>query len=219
MDEKDWLSESVRRSAVERKLAAGKALFSQGEPTVGLYEVVSGKIRHVRMDAEGREVLVSIACPGDTIAEASLFVPVYQCEATAVTDAVVRLHRKALLLAEFERDPALARAFMSMLAHQIIDLRIRLERRSMHSARDRVRHYLAAKAGSQGRTVVLPSTLKDLAAELGLTHEALYRTLADMSADGEIARVDGKIRLAALSPYDCDHMRPGNAGVSRQPNR
>jgi CRP-like cAMP-binding protein len=197
MDKKDWLPAAVRRSAAERTLAAGQALFNQGEPTVGLYEVVSGKIRHVRMDAEGREILVSIACPGDTIAEASLFVPVYQCEATAVTTAIVRLYKKAPLLAEFERDPALARAFMSMLAHQILDLRIRLERRSMHSARDRVRHYLAARARSEGRTVVLPSTVKDLAAELGLSHEALYRTLADMSADGEIARLDGKIQFPA----------------------
>jgi len=197
MDKKDWLPAAVRRSAAERTLAAGQTLFNQGEPTVGLYEVVSGKIRHVRMDAEGREILVSIACPGDTIAEASLFVPVYQCEATAVTTAIVRLYKRASLLAEFERDPALARAFMSMLAHQILDLRIRLERRSMHSARDRVRHYLAARAGSEGRTVALPSTVKDLAAELGLTHEALYRTLADMSADGEIARLDGKIQFPA----------------------
>jgi CRP/FNR family transcriptional regulator, dissimilatory nitrate respiration regulator len=34
-----------------------------------------------------------------------------------------------------------------------------------------------------------------MAAELGLTHEALYRTLADMSADGEIERRKGTICL------------------------
>jgi CRP-like cAMP-binding protein len=44
-------------------------------------------------------------------------------------------------------------------------------------------------------TVVLPGTLKDLAAELALTHEALYRTLSEMEAHGEIARLKGKIRL------------------------
>jgi CRP-like cAMP-binding protein len=197
MDRKDWLPASVQRSAVERRLAAGEMLFGQGEATVGLYQVVSGKVRHAQIDADGREVLVSIAGPSDTIAEASLFVPVYQCNATAVTRAVVRLYRKAPLLGEFERDPTLARAFMSMLAHQLLDLRIRLERRSLHSARDRVRHYLETRAGIGGRTVVLPGTVKDLAAELGLTHEALYRTLSEMSADGEIARRAGTIRLAS----------------------
>ena len=199
LDAKDWVPESVRRSAVERRLAAGQRLFSQGEPTVGLYQVVSGKIRHMRTDAEGREIVVSIGHPGDTIAESSLFVPVYHCHATAVTNSVVRLYRKAPLLDAFERDPAIARAFMLVLAREIVDLRTRLERRSIHSARERVRHYLESRSGPAGGTVVLPSTVKDLAAELGLSHEALYRTLAGMRADGEIARVDGGIRLASVA--------------------
>jgi CRP-like cAMP-binding protein len=42
---------------------------------------------------------------------------------------------------------------------------------------------------------MLPHTKKQWAAELGLTHEALYRTLSDMTNSGAI-RVDGrKIRL------------------------
>jgi CRP-like cAMP-binding protein len=45
------------------------------------------------------------------------------------------------------------------------------------------------------RTVVLTGTLKDLAAELGLTHEALYRTLAEMASRGEIERRRQTIRL------------------------
>ena len=64
-----------------------------------------------------------------------------------------------------------------MLARQVMTLRTRLEQRNIHSARDRVRHYLAINADPSGRTVVLSGTLKDMAAELGLTHEALYRTL------------------------------------------
>jgi CRP-like cAMP-binding protein len=114
-----------------------------------------------------------------------------------VTQAVVRLYRKATLLAQLERDPQAALSFMATLVEQILNLRIRLERRSIASARDRVRHYLTANVGGRERTVALPSTLKDLAAELGLTHETLYRTLSEMSANGEIARLNGKIRLVS----------------------
>src|ERR1035437_9367097 len=77
-------------------------------------------------------------------------------------------------------------------------LRTRLEQRNIHSARDRVLHYLTLNAGEDRRTVMVPGTLKDLAAELGLTHEALYRTLADLATAGEIERFKGKIRLAKL---------------------
>jgi CRP/FNR family transcriptional regulator, dissimilatory nitrate respiration regulator len=82
-----------------------------------------------------------------------------------------------------------------MLARQVMGLRTRLERRSIQSARERIRHYLTLNVGADGRTVTLPGTLKDLAGELGLAHEALYRTLADMAANGEIERLEGKIRL------------------------
>ena len=74
---------------------------------------------------------------------------------------------------------------------------------SGHTARDRVRHYLYA--GADGGAVVLPGTVKDLAGELGLTHEALYRTLSEMEGDGEIARREGKMRFVSHS-YDRDHM-------------
>jgi CRP-like cAMP-binding protein len=84
---------------------------------------------------------------------------------------------------------------MARLAQQVMNLRTRLEQRNIHSARDRVRHFLALNAGVDGRTVALGGTLKELAADLGLTHEALYRTVARMEADGEIKRLDGTIKL------------------------
>ena len=90
-------------------------------------------------------------------------------------------------------------AFAAMLAHQIMTLRTRLERRNIHSARDRVKHFLAVNVGADGRTVELSGTLKELAADLGLTHEVLYRTLARMETEGEITRSRGTIRVRRLT--------------------
>ena len=202
----DWLSPTVRAAGIERALKAGQVLFRTGQRTAGFYEVVGGRVRLVRVDRAGREAVLHVAAAGETLAEASLFAPAYHCDAIAMTDAVVRLYPKAAVLGEFERNPKAAQAFMAMLARQVMSLRTRLEQRNIHSARDRVRHYLALNAGADGRTVAVPGTLKDLAAELGLTHEALYRTLADMAADGEIERRKGKIRLTDAA-YDRDHMR------------
>jgi CRP-like cAMP-binding protein len=129
------------------------------------------------------------------MAEASLFAATYLCDAIATTDAVVRLYPKAAVLAELDRNPKAARKFAAVLARQVMTLRTRLEQRNIRTARDRVRHYLAVSADVDGRTVALSGTLKDVASELGLTHEALYRTLAEMEADGEIERRKGAIRL------------------------
>ena len=152
-------------------------------------------MRLARVDRSGREAVLQVAASGDTFAEASLFSSTYHCDAIATTDALVRLYPKGVLIKELERNPKAAQAFAAMLAHQVMTLRTRLEQRNIRSARDRVRHYLAVNADPSGRAVRLSTTLKDIAAELGLSHEALYRTLAEMSADGEIERRNGLIRL------------------------
>jgi CRP-like cAMP-binding protein len=191
----DWLSAAVRASAIDRRLATGETLFRSGARTAGLYEIVKGKVRLVRVDRSGREAVLQVAGPGDTLAEASLFSSTYHCDAIATTEAVVRLYPRTILVNEFARNPKAAQAFAATLARQVMTLRARLEQRYIHSARDRVRHYLAIHADLNGRMVALSGTLKDVAAELGLTHEALYRALAEMAADGEIERRKGAIRL------------------------
>ena len=195
MSERDWLSATLRAAGTERALEAGETLFRQGARTAGLYEIVRGKVRLARFDRSGREVVLYSATAGETIAEASLFSPAYHCDAIATTDAVVRLYPKAQVLADLQDNPQAARALLAMFARQVMTLRTSLEQRNIRSARDRVRHYLAVNLGADGRTVHLPGSLKDLAAQLGLTHEALYRTLSDMQKDGEIERLRGKIRV------------------------
>ncbi len=195
MPVKDWLPAAARAAAVERKLKAGEPLFHLGDKTAGLFEVVAGRVRLTRVDRSGRETVLYVAGPGETIAEASLFAPAYHCDAVATTDAVVRIYPKAGVLAAFGKDRNAARAFSAALAHQVMSLRTRLAQRDIRSARERLRHYLALNVGADGRSVTLSGTLKELAAELGLTHEALYRTLAALERAGEIRRAGGKITL------------------------
>lgn len=191
----DWLPAAIRALGRERVLAPGQALFRMGDPTMGIYEVVKGQLQLLRVGSGGREVVLYAAGPGDIFAEAALFSPTYHCDAVTKTGAVVRLFPKAKVLSELRQNPQAAQAFMALLAREIMRLRTQLEQRNIRSARERVLHFLALDAGADGRTVRLRRTLKELAAELGLTHEAFYRALADLAADGEIERRKNKIVL------------------------
>jgi len=179
----------------ERSLTRGEMLFRKDDPTVGLYEIEQGQVRLTRVDQTGHEVVLHVAGPGDWIAEASLFSTVYHCDAVAMTDARVRLNPKEALLAEFRRNPEALAAFAARLAHELMALRTRLELRNIRSARERIEHYLALNTGADGRTIALRGTVKDLAAELGLTHEVLYRTLSTLEADGTLIRTKDRIIL------------------------
>ena len=195
MPNQDWLPATVRAAASDRTLKAGETLFRLGDKIAGLCEIVKGRVRLARVDRAGHETILHVAGPGDTIAEASLFSPAYHCDAIASTDAVVRIYPKQAVLDAFAREPKAAQAFAATLARQVMGLRARVEQRNIRSARERIRHYLVLNAGADGRTVALRGTLKDLAAELGLTHEALYRALAALERAGEIKRGEGKIVL------------------------
>jgi CRP-like cAMP-binding protein len=199
MNATDWLPTSVRDAAIERALKPGQTLFYAGSRSIGFYEVISGTVRLIRIDRTGREAVLQTASTGETLAEASLFSSTYHCDAIAATDAVVRLYPKTTVLAELQRNPEVTKSFAAMLAHQVMALRTRLERRNIHSARDRVRHYLTVNVNADGRTVMLSGTVKQLAADLGLTHEALYRTLARMEADGEIKRSAATIKIKRMT--------------------
>jgi len=197
MPVKDWLPAAVRAASVDRRLKSGEALFRLGDKTAGFYEIVAGRVRLARVDRAGHEIVLHVAGPGETFAEASLYSNSYHCDAIASTNAVVRIYPKTAVLAAFDKDRKAAQAFTATLARQVMNLRTRIEQRNIRSARERVRHYLALNVGADGRTVELAGTLKDLAAELGLSHEALYRALAALERAGAIKRGKGKIALAS----------------------
>ena len=194
----DWLPDSIRQRSAIRTLEADETLFRQGDKTFAVFEVEEGRVRLIRHTIDSHPVVLHTARKGELFAEAALFARNYQCNAVAAEASRVRAYPKPALLAAFRSDPALGERFMAALAQQIHALRARLEERTIRSARERVLHHLALSAGPDGRTVPVAGTLMDLATEIGLAHEVLYRTLADLEREGVIARSRGGLALRKL---------------------
>ena len=186
---------SVRERSTVRKLEAGQSLFRQGDKASAIFSVEQGRVQLIRHTVDDHPVVMHTARQGDLFAEAALFASVYHCDAAAPVATRVRAYPKRELLAALRADPAMAERFMAALAHQVHTLRARLEERNIRSARQRVLHHLSLKAGEGGRTMRLDGTLLQLAAEIGLTHETLYRTLAALEKAGIIGRTKSAIVL------------------------
>ena len=71
----------------------------------------------------------------------------------------------------------------------------RVERLSLQERIQRARHLLVSEGRGPRCEVKVQGTLKDLARSLGLTHEALYRTLATLEREGVIERDGMVLRL------------------------
>lgn len=192
----DWLVAALPAGVSARRLEPGQALFRQGDKATAIFAVEQGRLRLIRHTIDDRRVVLHTARAGDLFAEAALFSEIYHCDATADIPSRLRVLSKPGLLAAFRADADFAERFMAVLARQVMALRTRLELRSIRSARERVLQHLLLAADSDGRTVRLDGSLMDLAAEIGLTHEALYRALAALESEGAVARTaDGIVLL------------------------
>jgi CRP/FNR family transcriptional regulator, dissimilatory nitrate respiration regulator len=193
----DALPPSLEAGSAVRVLAPGDLLFRQGDPAAAIYKVESGRLRLIRRTVDDHLVILHTARRGEFFAEAALFAETYHCDAVAAAQSRIRAYPKPMMMEALRGDPALAEAFMARLARQLQELRARMELRNIRSARDRVLQYLRLQAGIHGRNIEIEGQLQDIAAEIGMTREALYRTLAALESEGHLTRTDGAILLAA----------------------
>ena len=191
------LAAAMGGNAARRALRRGEPLFRQDDPAAAVFAVEAGRVRLLRHTSEGSVVTVAVARAGETLAEAALFAERYHCDAVADLPSRVLAYAKPALLAALRADPDLAARFLAVLARQVQSLRARLELRSLRSARQRVLAYLTLEGTEDDRPDATPRPVRDLATDLGLTPEALYRTLARLEAGGLVVRDGRRLRLAA----------------------
>lgn len=186
---------ALRDAARLRALAAGETLFRQGERPKAMHCVLDGEVRLLRRSRDGGEVVLQRS-RGGFFAEASLEAKTYHCDAVAAASSRLLAFPLRAFRAALEDDAAFRNAWMAQLAREVRRLRARCERLSLHGAEARILHAIESE-GTAG-TLVLAQSRKAWAAELGLTHEALYRTLARLQAEGTLV-LDGA-RLTLRQP-------------------
>ena len=178
-----------------RSLARNEALFKQDEKVTAIYFVEAGRLRLERQTFDGRSLVVGTTSSGKFFVEAALFADIFHCDAVATEPSRVCIYPKAAVLNALRADPENAMSFLALMAHQVIELRHRIEIMKVRSATERVMLYLDLNAGPDGRSVELRGQLQDIAGELGMTREVLYRTLASLEQAGTIERTDARILL------------------------
>jgi CRP-like cAMP-binding protein len=174
--------------------AKGERLFSTGARPAHMFFVNQGEVILERMGVQGKAVILQRVRRG-FISEASLQSNRYHCDGLTVqTSDITRVPIKHIRSA-LDADPTFAKRWITMLNSEVKRLRLQCERLSLNKVQDRLLHLLETD-GQQG-SYRLNSGLKSLASELGVTHEALYRCVAEMQKKGRLSRQDGALQLLA----------------------
>ena len=177
----------LRTQAERLELKAGVTLFRVNDRVQNVFSVVSGEVRLVRLDHNGTEIVLQRS-RGGFFAEASLDNKGYHCDAVVSEAGIILQFPVNAFRSALDEDADFRSAWMAHLAREVRKLRAQCERLSLHRAADRIIHYIESE-GVDG-IIILNQSRKAWASDLGLSHEALYRALSRLQANG-VLQIDG----------------------------
>jgi CRP/FNR family transcriptional regulator len=186
--------EAIAAFSTVRALAKDDYLFHEGDAAEGFYVVQRGALNVHRVSAAGKEQIIYVFRPGESLAEAALASATgYPASARAIDASSVVVVPKAPFLALLARRPDLALRMLGSMSQHLRVLVGLVEDLTLKDVETRFLNWLVKRIprGARGAVEIpLGSTKRVLAAELATSSETLSRTFAKLR-DEKILDVRG----------------------------
>ena len=194
--------EALARVAISRDFPRDVPIFWEGKEALGFYILLSGQVKLVKSSWEGKEYILRLVAPGETMGEAAVLAEsTYPVSAITLEDCRTLFFPKIDFLNLLTSSPRLARNMLATMSHLLYHLTRQLEDLSLKEVSARLAKYLQERCQeSHGRVAAglsfdLPVTKTHLAAYLGTISETLSRTLARFKALGVIQVEKSRITI------------------------
>lgn len=176
---------------VRKLFSAGELLFSEGEPCNGLHIIARGKVRIFKTSMSGREQVLAMNGPGESVAELPVFDGgPYPASAVAIEDTEIAFISRRDFNAYCLEHPEVALKVLSVVGTRLRRLVGIIEELSFTTIRQRLISALLKLAQKEGRKTErgiefqLPATHQELANQLGTVRELISRNLMRLQAEG-----------------------------------
>lgn len=176
---------------VRKLFSAGELLFSEGEPCSGLHIIARGKVRIFKTSVNGREQVLAVNVPGESLAELPVFDGgPYPASAMAVEDTEIAFISRRDFHAYCLEHPEVSLKVLSVVGARLRRLVGIIEELSFTTIRQRLIATLVKLAQTEGNKTdrgiefLLPATHQELANQLGTVRELISRNLMRLQAEG-----------------------------------
>jgi len=176
---------------VRKLFSAGELLFSEGEPCNGLHIIGRGKVRIFKTSVNGREQVLAVNVPGESVAELPVFDGgPFPASAVAIDDAEIAFISRRDFQAYCMEHPEVALKVLQVVGSRLRRLVGIIEELSFTAIRQRLIAVLLKLAESDGKKSTrgiefqLPATHQELANQLGTVRELVSRNLMRLQAEG-----------------------------------
>lgn len=211
----------VDRVKTTKTYQPGQIIYSQGEPTRGIYCIESGTVAVRKMDSEGGSKILRLAHAGQTLGYADFFGGKgYNGSAEALDTCTVCLVDAASLRTLLDHNPALGLHFLTHVSLDLKEAEDAGMQQALYTVRIRLAHLLLtlkdryASVEDDGTIVItLPMTRQDIAALLGARPETIYRTIQQMEMDKVVTFSGHKVIIPDLDNL-LDEIEPRQAAMA-----
>lgn len=183
--------QNLAARAVRKLFSSGELIFSEGEPCNGLHIIARGKVRIFKTSVSGREQVLALNGPGESVAELPVFDGgPFPASASAVDDTEMAFISRRDFQAYCMEHPEVALKVLSVVGQRLRQLVAIIEELSFTTIRQRLISVLVKLAQSEGKKTPngiefqLPSTHQELASQLGTVRELISRNLMRLQAEG-----------------------------------
>jgi CRP-like cAMP-binding protein len=172
-----------------RDFDEGERLFDFGQPATQFFYVESGQVKLFRNSADGAEKVIEVIHPGETFAEAVMFMrrSGYPVSAEGITAGAVWGFDSATMLDLLRASVDSCFQLMGNLSLRLRHHVDEIERLTLHNATFRLVAFLlrqVPEGTGQGAEVHLSIPKNVLASRLGIQPETFSRLLARLAGDG-----------------------------------
>ncbi|GAB3572220.1 response regulator [Hymenobacter daeguensis] len=180
------------------QLRKKQELYAEGDEPTRLYFVQAGRVKTVRRNPGGKELITGVYGPGEFLGYLPLLEQKPHADTAVVVDeATVRYIPKEDFTQLLHRHPAVGQQFVRLLAGRVNEREQQLLGMAYGSLRRRVADTLLRlheQAGGSPEAFIQLSR-EDLAAIIGTAPESLIRTLTEFRQDGLIEQTAAGIQL------------------------
>jgi len=181
----------IRNAGRQRSLEAETFLFMEGDRADQFFVGMTGKVKIFKTAADGKEQILLLAGPGESIGEAALFAERrFPASAQAVVETDVLSFSRDDFLELIRKHPILALNMIAGLSVRLHHLTRLVQQLSLEDVSTRLAGYLLdqlSAADPVTQAVHLPEKKMTLASLLGTIPETLSRAFARLTRLGIIA--------------------------------
>lgn len=180
----------INQVTIERRYKKNGTIFAEGEPGDGFHYIKSGKVKIIKLAADGREHIINILGPGEVFAEVLLFnAAPYPATAVALEDSCIGIIRNSELEKAFLAHPRIAFHVIKVMSKKLLFAQMKIKSLAFSDSNAKIAQALDnlarryGKKTSRGVEIAVEITRQEVANLAGTTRETVSRVFSIMKKD------------------------------------